>query len=206
MARSVSDLARLWVSVPFTGDTVHASHDPDYAQRFGQVPLSADGVFELLPHQLPGQIEPGALLLRELRARSHTLTHLSGRPPHPRRVPNLPDAVCCEAYSQEASSGGVWPGGDPANGAAFYAYPAPEGFKVEPVHPKRAFFHAGCGACPLPCDATWEAYDPGRALLDFFPSTYPAAAIGGRSHGAPERECGACGFRVHALDSRFSGA
>lgn len=78
--------------------------------------------------------------------------------------------------------------------------------KWEPVHPKRAFFHEGCGAFSPPYDAMWEAYDPDRALLDFFQSTYPAAATGGWDHGAPEREGGACGFRVHALDCRFSGA
>ncbi|MGB5975123.1 MAG: DUF5996 family protein, partial [Nodosilinea sp.] len=96
---------------------------------------------------------------------------------HPGGVPNLPDAVAKEAYNQEVSSAGFWPG-DGLGYPAFYsyAYPVPEGFKEQPVQPAAAFFHDDLGEFVLPYDAVREADNPDQTLLNFLHSTYHAAA------------------------------
>lgn len=92
-------------------------------------------------------------------------------------MPNLPDSVAKEAYCQEVSSAGFWPGaglGYPAFYA--YAYPMPGGFKAAAIQPDAAFFHEGLGEFILPYDAVREAESPDDVLLAFLHSTYEAAA------------------------------
>jgi hypothetical protein len=92
-------------------------------------------------------------------------------------VPNLPDNVTQEAYCQEVSSAGFWPGTGLGYPAFYsYAYPVPEGFKDATVQPEAAFFHEGLGEFVLPYEAVREAADPDQALLGFLHSTYEAAA------------------------------
>ena len=109
------------------------------------------------------------------------VTRFSGRraPRHPGGVPNLPDAVACEAYSHEDSSAGFWPGSGAVDYPAFYsyAYPEPAGFRAAKVRPEAAFFSEALGEFILPYDAVRTADDPDQALLDFLQSTYEAAAI-----------------------------
>jgi hypothetical protein len=107
------------------------------------------------------------------------VTRFSGRtaPEHPGGVPNLPDDVAKEAYNQEVSSAGFWPGTGLGYPAFYsYAYPAPEGFQDAPVQPDAAFFHQDLGEFVLPYDAVRTAADPDQALLSFLQSTYDAAA------------------------------
>lgn len=166
--------------IPFVDDTVHASYDGEYAQRFWRVLLQADRVFKLFRTGFLGKSSPVHFFWGSFDL---AVTRFSGRsaPPHPGGIPNLPDAVCREAYSHEVSSAGFWPGGGPVDYAAFYsyAYPTPRGFSARPVRPKQAFFHEGAGEFLLPYDAVWAVDDPDRALLDFLQSTYEAAATTG---------------------------
>ena len=107
------------------------------------------------------------------------MTRFSGRsaPEHPGGVPNLPDDVAKEAYNQEVSSAGFWPGAGLGYAAFYsYAYPTPDGFKDAPVQPEQAFFHQDLGEFVLPYDAVREADDPDQMLLSFLESTYEAAA------------------------------
>jgi hypothetical protein len=55
------------------------------------------------------------------------VTRFSGRtaPRHPGGVPGLPDAVDREAYWDEVSSAGFWPGNEAFPLAAFYSYAYP---------------------------------------------------------------------------------
>jgi hypothetical protein len=99
--------------------------------------------------------------------------------------------VTREAYSQEVSSAGFWPGGGPLDHAAFYsyAYPVPDGFKDRPVQPAAAYFHEGLGEFLLPYDSVRTSADPDATLLAFLQSTYEAAAdAGGWDRPALERE------------------
>lgn len=176
--------------IPFREDTVHASYDPEYAQRFWRVLLQADRLFKRFRTGFLGKCSPVHLFWGSFDL---AVTRFSGRraPLHPGGIPGLPDDVCREAYSHEVSSAGFWPGGGPTDFAAFYsyAYPAPKGFREHPVKPAEAFFHEQAGEFILPYDAVRTAAAPDRTVLDFLQSTYEAAAnTGGWDRTA--LECG----------------
>ncbi len=164
--------------VPFDRDTKHASYDPDYANRFWRVLLSANGVFAHFRTGFLGKVSPVQFYWG---SNDLAVTRFSGRkaPRHPGGVPNLPDTVAQEAYSHEVSSAGFWPGSPgPVEFPAFYsyAYPAPEGFAAAKVKPAQAYFSKELGEFILPYDAVREAAEPERALMEFLQSTYDAAA------------------------------
>jgi hypothetical protein len=92
-------------------------------------------------------------------------------------VPHLPDLVTRDAYSDEVSSCGFWPGSELYPTAAFYsyAYPEPEGYKRATV-PAGAFYDDKLREFVLPYRAVRDADSPDRLVLDFFHRTYEAAA------------------------------
>jgi hypothetical protein len=106
------------------------------------------------------------------------VSRFSGRkaPPHPGGLPGLPDRITREAYSDEVSSAGFWAGGATAAEPFFYSYiyPAPEGFRSAKVEHGR--FDETYGEFLLPYAEVRAADDPDRILLEFFQSTYAAAA------------------------------
>ncbi|NMF86566.1 DUF5996 family protein [Nodosilinea sp. P-1105] len=163
-------------AIPFEQDDTHGAYDAEAAQRFWRVLLQSDRVFREFRSHFCGKVSPVHFFWGSFDL---AVTRFSGRsaPPHPGGIPNMPDDVAQEAYCQEVSSAGFWPGtglGYPAFYA--YAYPTPEGFKDAIVQPEAAFFHEGLGEFVLPYDAVREATDPDQALLDFLHSTYEAAA------------------------------
>ena len=164
--------------IPFEQDTMHASYDAEYVNRFWCVLLSASEVFARFRTAFLGKASPVHFFWGSFDL---AVTRFSGRPAprHPGGVPHLADAVAQEAYSHEVSSAGFWPGGGgPIDYAAFYsyAYPAPEGFSAARVLPKEAFFSKELGEFLLPYDAVRTARDPDAVLMDFLQSTYAAAA------------------------------
>jgi Family of unknown function (DUF5996) len=164
--------------IPFEQDTVHASYDAQYVNRFWRVLLSASEVFARFRTAFLGKASPVHFFWGSFDL---AVTRFSGLPAprHPGGVPHLSDAVAQEAYSHEVSSAGFWPGGGgPIDYAAFYsyAYPAPEGFSAARVLPKEAFFSKELGEFLLPYDAVRTARDPDAALMAFLQSTYAAAA------------------------------
>jgi Family of unknown function (DUF5996) len=164
--------------IPFEQDTVHASYDAQYVNRFRRVLLSASEVFARFRTAFLGKASPVHFFWGSFDL---AVTRFSGRPAprHPGGVPHLSDAVAQEAYSHEVSSAGFWPGGGgPIDYAAFYsyAYPTPEGFSAARVLPMEAFFSKELGEFLLPYDAVQTARDPDAALMDFLQSTYAAAA------------------------------
>jgi hypothetical protein len=119
------------------------------------------------------------------------VSRFSGRraPEHPGGLPNLPDAVVREAYSDECSSCGFWPGGDGHPQPIFfsYAYPEPKGFPETDVRPREAYYSTALGEFVLPYDAVRESPTPDETLLEFLQSTYDAAAsLGGWDRNALE--------------------
>ena len=93
-------------------------------------------------------------------------------------MPNMPAAVELDAYSDEVSSAGFWPGGQGVDYPAFYSYasPAPDGFSMASVRPADAFWNKGLNQFNLPYDAVRTADDPDQVLMEFLISTYEAAA------------------------------
>jgi hypothetical protein len=86
--------------------------------------------------------------------------------------------VAKEAYSQEVSSCGFWPGNGGYGRAAFYvyAYPEPAGYGDTRLRTSEAFYDQGLGQFILPYDTVRQARDPDALLLGFLQETYEAAA------------------------------
>ena len=163
--------------IRFSQDRVHASYDPAAARRFFQVLVNVDRVFRQFRTGFLGKASPvhffwGSFDLAE--------TRFSGRraPRHPGGVPNLSDAVACEAYSHEECSAGFWPGSGAIDYPAFYSYvyPEPAGYRAARVQPDAAFFSEALGEYILPYDAVRTAEHPDRTLLEFLQTSYEAAA------------------------------
>jgi hypothetical protein len=163
--------------IKFSLDHQHASYDPDAVRRLFQILVNADRVFKQFRTGFLGKASPVHFFWGSFDL---AVTRFSGRraPRHPGGIPNLSDAVACEAYSHEESSAGFWPGGGAIDYPAFYsyAYPEPTGFRAVKARPDAAFFSEALGEFILPYDAVRTADDPDRALLEFLRSTYEAAA------------------------------
>lgn len=80
-----------------------------------------------------------------------------------------------EAYCDEVSSCGYWPGGAAEGIFYSYAYPVPEGFSDQPVSPGTAYYDEQLGEFVLPYAAVRAASDPDAYLLDFLDTTFQAA-------------------------------
>ncbi|HZB19669.1 MAG TPA: DUF5996 family protein, partial [Blastococcus sp.] len=100
-------------------------------------------------------------------------------PPHPGGVPHCPDWVMREAYSEEVSSCGYWPGGSAEGSFYAYAYPEPRGYREHAVDPAATRFDEALGEFVLPYADVRTAADPDGELLRFLRSTHDAAATTG---------------------------
>ena len=165
-------------AIPFDEDTEHASYDPDAVHRFWTSLVSAQRVLSRFRGEFRGKASPvhffwGAFDL--------ATTRFSGRAaaPHPGGVPNCPDWVMREAYSEEVSSCGYWPGGSPEGSFYAYSYPEPPGYREHAVEPAAARFDEALGEFVLPYADVRAAADPDGHLLRFLRSTHRAAATTG---------------------------
>jgi hypothetical protein len=161
--------------ISFEADETHRAYDAEAVQRFWRALVQADRVMKLFRARFIGKASPVHFFWGSFDL---AVTRFSGRraPAHP-GSPLSPASVSVEAYSHEVSSCGFWPGG-PGIAPLFYAYayPEPEGFKAAKVRPDAARFDPALGEFVLPYAAVRGAADPDTALLDFFQSTYEAAA------------------------------
>jgi hypothetical protein len=173
---------------PFEQDKKHKSYDPEYVQRFWRILAQTNRVFSEFRSRFIGKVSPvhffwGAFDL--------AVTRFSGRPAptHP-GGPYCARFVMVEAYSQEVSSCGFWPGGGPVREPVFYAYsyPEPPGFREYSIQPKEAFYNAEMGEFLLPYDVVRTADSPDEILLTFLQSTYEAAATCGKWNRDMERQ------------------
>ena len=152
-------------------DLVHASYDPDSANRLWRVFLSSERVMSAARAGFIGKASPVHFFWGSFDL---AVTRFSGRPAPPREGP----AFMREAYSHEVISHGFWPGSGPVQEPAFYAYaaPAPAGFEAIAVRPAAAFYHRELAEFILPYEAVRTADDPDAALRAFIDSTYAGAA------------------------------
>jgi hypothetical protein len=164
-------------AIPFDEDQEHRSYDREYASRFWRVLVQSDRVFKEFRSRFCGKCSPVHFFWGSFDL---AVTRFSGRkaPPHPGGIPHLPDAITREAYSQEVSSLGFWPGNAAAPTAIFYsyAYPEPAGFAEAKVQPTAAFYEPKFREFMLAYDAVRTAEKPDEVLLDFAQSTYDAAS------------------------------
>jgi hypothetical protein len=160
----------------FSEDTAHESYDADAVERIWGALVQADRVFTRFRARFTGKVSPvhffwGAFDL--------AVTRFSGReaPKHPGGAPNCADWVMEDAYSEELSSAGFWPGMGLGEAAFYsYAYPEPDGFRTYQVQPEDAHFSEALGEFVLLYEAVRTAPDPDAALLSFLQSTFDAAA------------------------------
>jgi hypothetical protein len=163
--------------IPFEEDETHRAYDAEYANRFWRILVQADRIFKEFRARFIGKCSPVHFFWG---APDLAVTRFSGRraPKHPGGVPNLPDWVAREAYSEEVSSCGFWPGGGPIPYAAFYsyAYPEPAGFAASSVQPGGAFYSSDLREFILPYDIVRQSESPDETLLEFLQTTYAATA------------------------------
>ena len=177
--------------IPFDRDETHHSYDPEQANRFWRVLAQSARVFTEFRSRFCGKCSPVHFFWGSFDL---AVTRFSGRPapPHPGGVPHLPDVVTREAYSQEVSSLGFWPGNaaNPTPLFYSYAYPEPPGFADAAVRPGEATYYQPLHEFTLPYEAVRTAPSPDDALLAFAESTYDAASHLGKWDRAALEEAG----------------
>jgi hypothetical protein len=159
-------------TTPFDQDEHHASYDREYVERFRRILMYSDQVLKEFRSRFVGKCSPVHFFWGSFDL---AVTRFSGRPAPPREGM---DAVTREAYSQEVSSCGFWPGDRRFPKPAFYAYssPAPAGLEREPVSPAAARWDTTVGEFILEYDAVRSATRPEQSILDFCQSAYQAGA------------------------------
>jgi hypothetical protein len=163
--------------LPFRRDWQKRPYDAEAVTRFFEALVLINRVFFQFRTGFIGKVSPVHLFWGSFDL---AVTRFSGRaaPLHPGGIPGLPDEVTREAYSDEVSSAGFWPGGGGADFPAFYsyAYPSPKGFGEATIAPAGAYFDSRLGEFLLPYDVVRTAADPEAALIAFLESAYQAAA------------------------------
>ena len=168
----------------FDEDRVHAAYDARYVGNFWRILLQADRLFTQFRADFIGKASPSHFFWGSFDL---AVTRFSGRPAPARTGA---DAVTRAAYSHEVISAGFWPGSGNIEGAAFYAYAAPEpnGFKTGRVQPDCAFYNEPTQGFVLMYDAVRAAADPDAMVLDFLRRTYRlGATLGGWDRAQLER-------------------
>jgi Family of unknown function (DUF5996) len=161
-------------ATPFDRDEAHDQYDAGAMHRFWLSLVDAHRVMSQFRAQFRGKASPvhffwGAFDL--------AVTRFSGRPApvHPGGIPHCPDWVMAEAYSDEVSSCGYWPGGSEEGSFYSYAYPEPAGFREARAAPAEAYFDQELGEFVLPYAAVRTASDPDEYLREFLESTFRTA-------------------------------
>ena len=150
--------------IPFAEDTVHASYEPAWANRFWQVLVCVDRV--LKEHRAPfrGKVSPVQLWWGSF------------------------DLAYSRFSAAEQSAAGFWPGDERFRQPAFYAYtsPKPEGIEAAAVGPDGAFWSTELGEFLLPYESVRTSSDPRGVLLEFLEihlsSGRRAHRLGSRAH------------------------
>jgi hypothetical protein len=164
-------------AIPFKENTVNKTYEPEAATALWQAMLRANEVFTQFRSEFIGKASPVHLFWG---AFDLAVTRFSGKkaPLHPGGMPNIPLEVMQEAYSQEVSSAGFWPGSKDSPHPVFYSYvyPTPETFSKQKVSPDQAYFSPEMGEFFLNYSDVQKSATPENMLYDFLVSTYNAAA------------------------------
>ena len=174
--------------IPFAEDKTPRDYDRHSAECFREAIAAMLPVFARFRAGFSGKASPVHFWWGSFDL---TVSRFSGReaPPHPGGIPGLPDRITREAYSNEVSSAGFWAGGVTAAEPFFYSYiyPEPDGFRGADI--AHGSFDETFGEFVLPYAKVRAEGDPDRMLMEFFQSTYDAAAELARwDRAALERE------------------
>jgi len=164
-------------AIPFKENTINKTYDPEAATALWRSMLKANEVFTRFRSEFIGKASPVHLFWG---AFDLAVTRFSGKkaPLHPGGMPNIPLEVMQEAYSQEVSSAGFWPGSKDSPNPVFYSYvyPTPESFAKQKVLPEQAYYSPEMGEFFLNYSDVQKSANPEKMLYDFLVSTYNAAA------------------------------
>lgn len=163
-------------AIPFAENVVNKSYDPKAANAIWQSMLKANAVFSEFRSEFIGKCSPVHLFWG---AFDLAVTRFSGNPAplHQGGMPNMPLDVMQEAYSQEVSSAGFWPGSKDAPMPVFYAYayPSDARFGEQKVLPEEAFYSHEMGEFFLKYEDVQKSDNPEETLYRFLQTTYEAA-------------------------------
>lgn len=163
--------------IPFNQDTIHSTYEVEHVKAFHISLVRIQEVLMEFRGGFKGKCSPIHFFWGGFDL---TLSFFSGRraPKHGGGVPGMPDWVTEEAYSREEISVGFWTGNETLPEPAFYSYiyPEPDGYKTAKVQPDAAYYHTTMGEFILPYSAVQQSEDAKKLLLEFFNSTYHAAA------------------------------
>jgi hypothetical protein len=172
--------AKIWAvpyeapsKIPFAKNTENKSYDKEYVERFRQILVSVNDIFEEFRASFTGKSTPVHLFWHSFDL---ALTRFSGKTAPVRAEAGTVER---EAYSHEVISFGFWAGDDNVPAPAFYSYtaPEPEGLTDEPLQPETAFWDNTKGAMALLMyDEARTAQRPREAVLEFLESAYQAGA------------------------------
>jgi hypothetical protein len=172
--------------IPCDVNETYASYDPEYVVRWWRILVQTELVLQRFRASFFGKSSP---ILFYWGSFDLGHTRFSGRPADP---PAGAPRFFQIAEDQENFACGFWPGNVSAAGItfgepAFYAYhfPAPEGFNEAPVRPDAAYFDTAMGEFILRYDDARRTASPEDAVLEFFQSSYEAAAAAANWEGAP---------------------
>ena len=158
--------------VPFAEDTVHATYDPESANRFWRVLSQVDLVLKEHRSRFRGRTSPVHFFWGSFDL---ALTRFSGRGAEP-----PPGAGIIRRMSADAEEicAGFWPGDQRYPRPAFfsYTYPKPDGIEQQVIQPHGAAWSTELGEFALPYEDVRTSASPERAILQFFESTYAAGA------------------------------
>ena len=158
--------------IPFAEDTVHATYEPEWANRFWRVLSQVDLVVKEHRSRYRGRHSPVHFFWGSFDL---AYSRYSGRPATPppgsgiiERLGGDAEQVCC----------GFWPGHSRFPQAAFfsYTYPKPAGIEQQPIEPGEASWSPELGEFALLYEDVRNSASPREAMLRFFESTYAAGA------------------------------
>ncbi len=159
-------------AIPFDADHTNAAYDAAYAHRWWQIMRLSDIVLKEFRSRFRGKASPVHFFWHSFDL---TATRFSGR-----REQRQPDTERAERHfdADEEFGVGFWPGSGAVQAPAYYAYvsPQPSGFPDATVKPAEAFYCQPFGEFILLYEDVRRSADPKQMLLDFFQSTYEAAA------------------------------
>ncbi len=165
--------AEMQNGIPFDQDTVHASYDKDFVQRWWRVMLAVGRVMEVFRTPFHGKSSPVQFYWGGFDLDT---TRFNGKPAAP---PSYGGRIMKFGENEENFAIGFWPGTDQFPHAAFYAYMSPAPNKVEEAHiqPEMAHFDTKLSEFVLLYDDVRGGSSPDETLHSFFQSTYEACAL-----------------------------
>lgn len=164
-------------AIPFEKDETHRFYDGIRVRDFHGALVGSFNIFTKFRARFTGKCSPVHFFWGSFDL---AVTRFSGRaaPLYTGEVRNIPIRVMQDAYSQEVSSCGFWPGNEQFPHPAFYSYcyPSPAEFGRQQVKPNQAYFSAEMGEFILLYEVVRQSGNPEDTLMQFLQSTYEAAA------------------------------